>query len=260
MITNNVPGTFVMHDHLHSRGGHGVTWQIDGVPVPNSNLASSGAQFNPKDVSSLETQRGGLAANYGDRSYGVFNVVPRSGFEDHRFGEAAAEFGSYRRADGYLSLGDHTANDKLAYFLSLNGNRTDLGLERVDIRTDSFGERWDSLFGLTSTVGTPLSVTEHEKVWASVFSAFAEDTFRATSRLTINAGLRFERFDGTLTEHGTTPRVGVALATGRGTVLRASYGRFYEHPQVATVSGPVLQFALQEGFDHDQREGGERSG
>src|SRR3989454_1040310 len=96
-----------------------------------------------------------------------------------------------------------------------NSNRTDLGLERVDIRTDSFGERWDSLFGLTSTVGTPLSVTEHEKVWASVFSAFAEDTFRATSRLTINAGLRFERFDGTLTEHGTTPRVGVALATGR---------------------------------------------
>jgi len=32
-------------------------------------------------------------------------------------------------------------------------------------------------------------------------------------------------------------------------VLRASYGRFYQHPQVATVSGPVLQFALQEGFD-----------
>src|SRR5262249_124354 len=73
MIPNNVPGPFVMHDHLHSRGGHGVTWQIDGVPVPNSNLASSGAQFDPKDVASLETQRGGLSANYGDRAYGVFN-------------------------------------------------------------------------------------------------------------------------------------------------------------------------------------------
>ena len=36
MITNNVPGTYVMHDHLHSRGGHGVAWQINGVPVPNS--------------------------------------------------------------------------------------------------------------------------------------------------------------------------------------------------------------------------------
>jgi hypothetical protein len=41
MITNNVPGTYVMHDHLHARGGHGVTFEIDGVPVPNSNLARS---------------------------------------------------------------------------------------------------------------------------------------------------------------------------------------------------------------------------
>src|SRR5262249_6635200 len=133
MITNNVPGTFVMHDHLHSRGGHGVTWQIDGVPVPNSNLASSGAQFDPKDVSSLETERGGLSANYGDRAYGVFNVVPRSGFEGDRFGDLSVGYGSYHRAEGYVSLGDHNATDRFAYFASINANRTDLGLERVDL-------------------------------------------------------------------------------------------------------------------------------
>ena len=373
MITNNVPGTFVMHDHLHSRGGHGVTWQIDGVPVPNSNLASSGAQFDPKDVSSLETQRGGLSANLGDRSYGVFNVVPRSGFEGDRFGEVSAGYGSYRRADGYVSFGDHDASEKVAYFASLNANRTDLGLERVDIPilhdgaktgsgftsllynasprdqlrfvgsfradrnqvpniveqqalgiedntrttdgfsnftwartsdagtlltvspyyhynrgqyiggpndplitqddrsshyvgghinlsrtfgkhtiglgTDSFGERWSSLFGLVSTTGSRLSLTETQRLWATVASAFAEDTFRATSWLTINTGFRFERFSGTLTEYGNSPRVGAAFSLGRGTVLRASYGRFYEHPQVATLSGPVLDFALQEGVD-----------
>jgi len=373
MITNNVPGTFVMHDHLHSRGGHGVTWQIDGVPVPNSNLASSGAQFDPKDVSSLETSRGGLSANLGDRSYGVFNVVPRSGFEGDRFGEATASVGSYRRMDGYVSFGDHNASDKFAYFASLNGNRTDLGLERVDIPilhddgktgsgftslqynatsrdqlrfvgsfradrnqvpniveqetlriddhtrttdgfsnftwahtsdggslltispyyhynrgqyiggpndplvtqddrashyvggyvnftrtvgkhtfrlgTDSFGERWSSRFGLSSTVGSKLSLTETQQLWATVFSTFAEDTFRATPWMTINTGYRFERFSGTLTEYGNSPRVGAAFSVGHGTVLRASYGRFYQHPQVATVSGPVLEFALQEGVD-----------
>ena len=133
MITNNVPGTFVMHDHLHARGGHGAIWQIDGVPVPNSNLASSGAQFDPKDVSSLESKRGGLSANLGDRSYGVFNVVPRSGFDGDRFGEVDAGYGSFHRADGYVSFGDHTANDRFAYFASVAANRTDVGLERVDI-------------------------------------------------------------------------------------------------------------------------------
>jgi len=373
MITNNVPGTFVMHDHLHSRGGHGVTWEIDGVPVPNSNLASSGAQFDPKDVSSLETQRGGLAANYGDRAYGVFNVVPRSGFEDHRFGELSVSYGSYRRADGYFSVGDHTAHERFAYFASANGNRTDLGLERVDIpilhddgktaagftsmqfnatstdqlrfvgsfrgdrnqvpniveqealgiednqRTtdgfsnftwahtfksgalmtaspyyhynrgqyiggpndpliteddrsshyvggnlnftraigshtlrvgsDSFGERWRSRFGLTSTTGSQLSLTETQQLWATVVSVFAEDTFRATAWLTINSGFRFERFAANVTEYGASPRLGAAVALAHGAVLRASYGRFYQHPQVATVSGPVLEFALRDGFD-----------
>src|SRR5205807_1893046 len=80
-------------------------------------------------------------------------------------------------------------------------------------------------------------------------SAFAEDTFRATPSLTINTGLRLERFAGTLTEHGVSPRLGAALAVGYGAVVRMSYGRFYQHPQVATVSGPILQFALRDGFD-----------
>src|SRR5262249_44279231 len=129
MIPNNVPGTLVMHDHLHSRGGHGVTWQIDGVPVPNSNLASSGAQFDPKDVASLETQRGGLSANYGDRAYGVFNVVPRSGFEDDRFGEVFLGYGSYPRAEGYVSVGGPKPGERVAHLARGHAHRPRLGPE-----------------------------------------------------------------------------------------------------------------------------------
>src|SRR3954463_4057874 len=34
-ITSYVPGAYVVHDQLHIRGGHQVTWAIDGVPVPD---------------------------------------------------------------------------------------------------------------------------------------------------------------------------------------------------------------------------------
>jgi outer membrane cobalamin receptor len=372
MITNNVPGAFVMHDHLHSRGGHGVSWQIDGVPVPNSNLASVGSQFDPKDVDSLEINRGGLSANYGDRSYGVFNVVPRSGFEGHRFADAAASAGNFHQAHGYLSLGDHTGDDRFSYFASVSANRTDRGLERVDIpvlhddaagvsgftsmivvprptdqfrfvglaRTDryqvpniaaqealgisdrevandalvnvtwartsdagwlitaspyyhfnrgeyiggagdplvtnddrgshyaggfvnvsltkgrhtvhlgsdSFAEHYDSSFALRANDGSGLTLREDQRLWATVVSLFADDTFRATPWLTLNTGLRFERFSGTLTEHATTPRLGAAVTVPHVGVLRGSYNRYYQHPQVATIEGPVLGFALQEGF------------
>src|SRR5436305_8331127 len=95
MITNFVPGSYMVHDQLHVRGGHQVSWLIDGVPVPNTNIGSNvGPQFDPKDMDVMEIQRGGYAADYGDRTYGVFNVIPRSGFERNREIEVLATYGS----------------------------------------------------------------------------------------------------------------------------------------------------------------------
>jgi hypothetical protein len=128
MITSRVPGAYVVHDQLHIRGGHQVSWLLDGVPVPNTNIASNvGPQFDPKDIDYLEVQRGGYNAEYGDRTYGVFNVVTRSGFERNRQAELVASYGSFNNTDNQISFGDHS--ERLAYYGSFSGYRTDLGLE-----------------------------------------------------------------------------------------------------------------------------------
>jgi outer membrane receptor protein involved in Fe transport len=128
MITDYTPGAYMVHDQLHIRGGHQVSWLLDGVPVPNTSIASNvGPQFDPKDIDYLEAQRGGYNAEYGDRTYGVFNVVTRSGFERNRQGELIASYGSYNSTDDQISLGDHS--DRFAWLGSLSGYRTDLGLE-----------------------------------------------------------------------------------------------------------------------------------
>lgn len=127
MITAFTPGATVVHDQLHVRGGHQVTWAIDGVVVPNTNIASNvGPQFDPKDVDYVEEQRGGLSAEYGDRSYGVFNVATRNGFERSHEAELVTSYGNFNSTDDQLSFGDH--NDRSAYYVSVNGNRTDHGL------------------------------------------------------------------------------------------------------------------------------------
>ena len=128
MITNYTPSAYMVHDQLHIRGGHQVSWLIDGVPVPNTSIASNvGPQFDPKDIDYLEVQRGGYSADYGDRTYGMFNVVTRSGFERDRQGELVLGYGSYNNTNDQISFGDHT--DRFAYYGSLSGFRTDLGLE-----------------------------------------------------------------------------------------------------------------------------------
>jgi hypothetical protein len=127
-ITNTVPGATIVHDQLHIRGGHQVTWAIDGVPLPNTNIASNvGPQFDPKDMDFVEAQRGGMMADYGDRTYGVFNVAPRSGFERQRQAELLLSYGNFHQTDDQFSLGDHT--DRFAYYASVSGNRTDHALE-----------------------------------------------------------------------------------------------------------------------------------
>jgi outer membrane cobalamin receptor len=126
-ITAFVPGSYVTHDQLHVRGGHQVSWFVDGVPVPNTNIASNvGPQFDPKDVDQLEALRGGYDAAYGDRTYAVFNVVPRTGFERNNDAELALTAGNYFQTNAQASVGGHT--QRFAYFASANGNRSDLGL------------------------------------------------------------------------------------------------------------------------------------
>jgi len=127
-ITDYVPGAWIAHDQLHVRGGHQVTWAVDGVPIPNTNIASNvGPQVDPKDIDYIEAQRGGYSSDYGDRTYGVFNVVPRTGFERDNGAELFTTFGTFHQTNDQVNFGNHT--EKFAYFSSVNGNRSDYGLE-----------------------------------------------------------------------------------------------------------------------------------
>ena len=127
MITNYVPGAYMVHDMLHMRGGHQVSWEIDGVEIPNTNIASNlGPQIDPKDIDYLEVQRGSYNADVGDRTYGVFDVSPRTGFERDNEAELLLSAGNYYQTNDQLNFGSHT--EKFAYYASLNGNRTNYGL------------------------------------------------------------------------------------------------------------------------------------
>jgi hypothetical protein len=128
MITDYTPGAYVTHDMLHMRGGHQVDWLIDGVPVPNTNIATNlGPQIDPKDIDYLEIQRGSYDAQYGDRTYGIFNIVPRSGFERDNEAELVVSFGNWYQTNDQLNFGGHTR--RFAYYASVNGNRSNYGLQ-----------------------------------------------------------------------------------------------------------------------------------
>jgi outer membrane receptor protein involved in Fe transport len=379
MITNYVPGAYLTHDQLHVRGGHQVSWLVDGVPIPNTNIASNlGPQIDPKDIDTVEMQRGSYSADFGDRTYGVFDVAPRTGFERNNEAELVAGFGNFYQSDDQLNFGGHT--NRFAYYASANGNRTDLGLQtptsavihdrangyggfasliynadsqdqlrfvtslRRDyyqipfdpadpnispgrflrdanresdafvtfswVRTFSpglvltvspfyhfnsanyasnpsdtptaatqdrsskyeggqatlayvkgrnnaragiygFGQQDTQLFGLLFNDGSGTSpLRDTENVSGGLSALFAEDQFRLTSWLTLDAGIRHTHFSGSIVENATSPRFGAALRVPKlNWVFRAFYGHFYQAPPLVTLSGPSLQqIVTNQGF------------
>ena len=127
MITDFTPGATMVHDMLHMRGGHQVNWFLDGIPIVNTNIAANVAPLvNPKNVQELEIERGGFSSQYGDRTYGFFNVVTPSGFERNNDIEVIASAGNFYSTDDQINIGGHT--QRFAYYASLDGNRSELGL------------------------------------------------------------------------------------------------------------------------------------
>ncbi len=155
MITDYTPGAYVTHDQLHIRGGHQVSWLIDGVPIPNTNIASNlGPQIDPKDIDTVEMQRGSYSADYGDRTYGIFNVAPRTGFERNNEAELILSAGNFYQTDDQLNFGGHT--NRFAYYGSVNGNRTNLGLAPptsavIHDAANGFGGFTSLIYNLDST-------------------------------------------------------------------------------------------------------------
>jgi outer membrane receptor protein involved in Fe transport len=376
MITDFTPGAYVTHDQLHIRGGHQVSWLIDGVPIPNTNIASNlGPQIDPKDIDTLEAQRGSYSADYGDRTYGIFNVAPRTGFELNNQAELVLSAGNFYQTDDQLNFGGHT--NKFAYYASVTGNRTNLGLQTptsavvhdaangigaftslmynldandqlrvvAQVRRDFYQVPFDPndpdtagqflqdtnrendsfvTFSWVRTInpgllltispffhynsadysGSPLDLpsntTENRSskyeggqaalAWVkdrnnlragfygfaqqdtqlfglifndgsapnleppvksnpdgSLASVYLEDQFRATSWLTLNAGVRQTHFSGGVVENATSPRFGASLRIPKlNWVFRGFYGHFYQAPPLDTVSGPLIDFVTQQ--------------
>jgi len=112
-----------------------------------------------------------------------------------------------------------------------------------------FAQQDDQFFGLLDPADPSTALSQLSPSNGGLFSAFAEDQFRLTNWLMLNGGLRTTHFSGGVTEDKIDPRVGAALRVPKlNWVFRGFYGRYYQAPPLQTVSGPLLELALGQGF------------
>jgi outer membrane receptor protein involved in Fe transport len=115
-----------------------------------------------------------------------------------------------------------------------------------------FGQHDNTLIGLQGNAASPDDPTAtpnpinfpptRQTVNGDLEALYLEDQFKASSWLTINAGVRFTRFSGLITETAGSPRLGLAIQIPRlKWVVRGSYGRFYQAPPLDTAGNGLQQ-------------------
>jgi outer membrane receptor protein involved in Fe transport len=112
-----------------------------------------------------------------------------------------------------------------------------------------FGQHQYNFFNNQFTDGSPNFPPSSIGVNGGLASVFINDKFKATSWLTIIAGLRQTHFTAGIVENATDPRIGVALKVPRlNWVFRAFYGDYYQAPPLVTATGALLGLANSQNF------------
>lgn len=114
--------------------------------------------------------------------------------------------------------------------------------ERAPSRTDAYVFPADADGNQTST--TPIRILDGNRLTARTWSAYVQDEWSLGDRLTINYGLRGDRYRAFRRESQLSPRVGAVYQATDTTVLHAGYSRYFTPPaSEAITTANIARFA-----------------
>ena len=111
-------------------GFHGVTYEVDGAPLPLATTSNFAEIIDPKTINSLQIFTGAIPAEYGgDRMGGVVSIVTDRflNIPEGTYGLITGGAGSQSQAVGEFDTVSRFGNNEL--FLSLNSSSTSRGLD-----------------------------------------------------------------------------------------------------------------------------------
>ncbi len=111
-------------------GFHGVTYNIDGAPLPLATTSNFAEIIDPKAIDSIEVLTGAIPAEYGgDRMGGVVNIISNrpTDIPPGFYGTITGGFGNQDQGVGSLDIASRFGSSEL--FLNANTQTTGRGLD-----------------------------------------------------------------------------------------------------------------------------------
>lgn len=118
------------YDEPVALGFHGVTYEIDGAPLPLATSSNFAEVVDPKDIDSLEVYTGAFPAEYGGQRMGALvNIITNrpTDIPEGNYGQLTGGYGNLGQALGELT--DEARSGNTQFFLDLDSDRTNDGLD-----------------------------------------------------------------------------------------------------------------------------------
>jgi TonB dependent receptor-like, beta-barrel/Carboxypeptidase regulatory-like domain len=245
------PDPEAIHDHGH--GGHGL-FQLDGdlgdkgqlramVMVDGSNfeipVTPQDVQLRPQALASERTRQQTAVVGW-NRAWSDMTA-------------SATFYQRWSRSDLLPATGPLTAEAAVRRDVLTLGGKVDVtrfmrrhvvkfGVDGVRLRPDeqltydSTGfEEYADLIGVPTVHFTDNPITFASHVSGGQISGYVQDDIRLSDRITADVGVRVDHYSLVLSETHASPRLNIAVQTGRGTIVHASYNNFFVAPPVEGV-------------------------
>ncbi len=89
-------------------------------------------------------------------------------------------------------------------------------------------------------VYTPVTIADNSADHVRLAGVYLQDEWHATDALTVNAGARFDRYDGLMREQQLSPRLGLVWELGPGLMLHAGYAGYFTPPPTEKIHVETL--------------------
>ena len=94
--------------------------------------------------------------------------------------------------------------------------------------------------GGNQTSDVPLTVTDITARTAHTYSGYIQDEWQIGDKLTLNYGLRYDRFEGYVAEDQLSPRINLVWKPLDGTTVHAGYSRYFSPPPFELASSATI--------------------
>jgi len=116
------------YDEPVAHGFHGITYELDGAPLPLATDTNFAQVLDPRLIDSMEVFTGGFPAEFGGQRQGaVVNILTKNASDLPTGGQISAGLGTYGTATGSLLYGVDLGQTHA--FISTDMSRTNRGLD-----------------------------------------------------------------------------------------------------------------------------------